>query len=82
MLGPENAPNKTRKCRLRAGGGPGKGRGHLGGDPGRLWPPPRWPGFGRNGRGFGRRRVPWPEERPGGAGGRVRYGDAGNVTER
>src|SRR3954471_2046138 len=27
-------------------GGTLKGRGHFGGDPGRLWPPPKWPGHG------------------------------------
>src|SRR4051812_6880821 len=29
----------------------GKGSGHFGGDPGRLWPPPKWPGPGGTGEG-------------------------------
>ena len=36
--------------------GAGKGRGHLGGGPGRLWPPPRWPRLGRDAEGPGERR--------------------------
>src|SRR5690242_18812122 len=32
--------------RPRRAGALGKGRGHFGGGPGRLWPPPKWPGFG------------------------------------
>src|SRR3954447_16291178 len=35
----------------------GKGRGHFGGDPGRLWPPPKWPGHGETAEGSGERRV-------------------------
>src|SRR3954447_14792948 len=34
----------------------GKGRGHFGGDPGRLWPPPKWPGHGETAEGSGERR--------------------------
>jgi hypothetical protein len=53
-----------------------KGRGHLGGDPGRVWPPPRWPGSERTAEGAGERRVSWREApRAGG-----RDGDAGNVA--
>src|SRR3954452_10214570 len=42
---------------LREAGARGKGRGHFGGDPGRLWPPPKWPGHGETGEGSGKRRV-------------------------
>src|SRR3954465_15888957 len=34
-----------------------KGRGHFGGDPGRLWPPPKWPGPGETGEGAESVRV-------------------------
>jgi hypothetical protein len=37
-------------------GGTGKGPGHLGGDPCRVWPPPRWPGPRGEAEGPGERR--------------------------
>ena len=46
--------------------GTSKGRGHLGGGPGRLWPLPRWPGLGRTARVRApglrcEKSVPWPD---------------------
>ena len=64
---------------LAAGGGlgglrTGKGRGHPGGGPGRLWPPPRWPGPWGEAEGAG------PLRDPGAGTGARRRRDAGNVT--
>ena len=54
-----------------------EGRGHLGGGPGRLWPPPRWPRFGGTAGGVRARGGARDGRRAGDDG---RHEDAGNVA--
>src|SRR5262245_31621684 len=52
--------------------------GHFGGDPGRLWPPPKWPSHGEKAEGPGER---WGSPEVSGVSPRVRDGDVTEMPE-